>query len=419
MTFNRFPEIDYPAHLGFSSLEPAFRTQVDAQAVAQQIHDIDLSYAKVLALTAPTETTLRALFAETTATLVSTLTTQLQAELAEPRLSQWVNVGIAKALDLMLHNALSGRCGVTDFALDDKATRANGVTTERMCAHAEELHSDGFTRLSISTVERDELLALAAPYCAQLKQRAEANPGGRMNMPLPQGAAVMRRLGRLLHRNGAMEIGQANRKKPIEIDSFSLHYAHAGQDWYRNCYADVGLSTAKLAYLHYDRDATCLKVLTYLNPVHEGAGAFGFVRGSGQWQRSEFGFALRNFLMPALDQYFPVRDSGNYYRAFFSDPEARRVMLSLPPALHGSSHYGDDIVDGTQWHQQVASALTPITGETGCVLFDGGRGLHIGGITNTEPRWAIQLNLRPSPSRSAFQQLKRLGRQVQARLRDV
>lgn len=409
MSLIQFPEVDYRNHPGFVNLQAAHRSQIDEIAVQQQIAEINLGYSKVQQLGLTNSNELCAVFARTTAAPAKSLIDQLQAELGDARLANWMRDSFEKTLELMQYNALTRQCGIRTFELQSEALKTQWQS----------LRCDGFARFDMHADLRDELFRLALPFRTELQRRADKNPAGRLSMQMPLGSRVVRRLNGYLHSSGMVALTEADRGKRVEIDHLSLHYSHSKQTWFQGCYSDIDMPTTKLAYLHYDKDPTALKVLAYLNPVNEGAGAFGFVKGSVHWQRSEFGFALRNFLAPIFERHFQTRNAGEYYRPSFSDTEARRWMLCLPSALHGSSHFGDDIMDGSAMHQQIAAALKPITGDTGCVLFDGGRGLHIGGITHSEPRWAIQLGLRPRKARDAMQKLKHWGRYARAWLKGL
>jgi hypothetical protein len=149
--------------------------------------------------------------------------------------------------------------------------------------------------------------------------------------------------------------------------------------------------------------------MLYLVHVDPEDGPFGYVRGSHTWHRSPFISALQNgFDATSTDIFEIERDQLDYklgyYRPRFKLAEQRQNMLLLPPMLRGSTHFGDDILDGTDVSNELLSREVVFKGEAGmCVLFDGSRGVHRGSLARTGRRWAVQIGLRvwrenPSPS---------------------
>ena len=108
--------------------------------------------------------------------------------------------------------------------------------------------------------------------------------------------------------------------------------SHDGETWWRDCYGDTGVATAKTVYMHNDKDYDIMKVLVYLSDVNESRGPFCFVRGSHKWGRSRtqsFFFkafdAAANRILAPLE---PVRTV--YYRKVFRHPAFREQFLKLP-----------------------------------------------------------------------------------------
>jgi hypothetical protein len=107
-----------------------------------------------------------------------------------------------------------------------------------------------------------------------------------------------------------------------------------------------------------------------------------------------------------------------YYRPRFKLPEQRRNLLTLPAALRGSTHFGDDLLDGSHLSDALLEREHVFTGPAGTVvMFDGSRGIHRGGQPGKGgARWAVQIAFRASAA--AKQPLGRgIRRAVERRVR--
>src|SRR6202043_2185403 len=139
----------------------------------------------------------------------------------------------------------------------------------------------------------------------------------------------------------------------VNFTGFSLEYSYARQNWWRGVYSDIGLPDSKTTYMHYDQGCRDPKAIIALTDVTEENGPTGFVRGSHKKVRSRF----LHFMVTALDHCFQRDEnqetSDTNYRPRFAREQYRRELLLLPRALHGSSHFGDDILDGTQLSEEL------------------------------------------------------------------
>jgi hypothetical protein len=73
-------------------------------------------------------------------------------------------------------------------------------------------------------------------------------------------------------------------------------------------------------------------------------------------------------------------------------------MMRLPIALHGCSHFGCDLLGDESATRELLARERVFHAVDSCIVFDGGRGLHRGGIVSANPRWALQVGFRPVES---------------------
>jgi hypothetical protein len=180
----------------------------------------------------------------------------------------------------------------------------------------------------------------------------------------------------------------------------ALDFSHPDQDWYKDCYAASGISTTRTAYMHFDADHDVMKAMLYLREVGPENGPFKYVRGSHLWKRSTLVGALQSGFDRAQTNVFEMEDDRldyklGYYRPRFKLPDHRADMLTLPALVRGSTHFGDDILDGSKVSDDLLQLEQAIVGPAGTmVIFDGSRGIHRGSQVSGGERWAVQIGMR-------------------------
>lgn len=390
------PTLNYRRHPAFAGLPVPSVPAVQERTVAEIADRIDAAYAGLLQGHGD--------FEREIAQPARALSACLRTELAEVDLAEWADRSIRAALGQL-----------ADEVMVAQRARPAGSRDPRL----PDLQRDGFVPAGLPDAVRERLWLASEPHRQRLLARASAEPGRAQWAQVPAGGAFGRMLLEWLREAGMAELAAAYRGVPMAFDHLALHYSHAGQGWFRNCYADAGLPTSALANLHTDKDTTSIKMLIYLQPVASiDDGAFCYLRGSHRWRRAPFRFAISNQLDAQHDRLFhPPRPADGYYRPRFRDPPSRARMLAMPTLFQGCSHFGCDVIDADPLSRSLLAAEVPITGGHTAVLFDGGLGLHRGGMVRGAPRWAIQLGFRPvvpaTPARRLRQGFGRLWRRWQ------
>jgi ectoine hydroxylase-related dioxygenase (phytanoyl-CoA dioxygenase family) len=392
MPLGIMPVVDYERHPAFEGMRAGNDTEAEAL-----VAKIDAAYAQLVAK-APDGLSLEAAFDRDIAPKFDGLTDRLVAT-SRPRFHPYLK----QAMDIarnMLRDDLGAR--------NEAAMKSNSVM-EKLKGHFASglsfFRQTGYYKFDQPSLARFTWIATTVER-AVLRLKSKQIPAPHCVLSLHAHSPATLMLKRVLQKSGAIDLASAYLGKPAEFFYAALDHAHPAQSWYQDCYNDTQLGTAKTVYMHTDANCDIIKAMMYLQDVDEEDGPFCFVPGSSQWERSPLVVAVQKGFDEASGYVFAGRpDNGNYYRPRFRHAEERRDMLALPPSLRGSTHFGDDVLDGSELSDALLSAEKRFVAPAGTVvMFDGSRGIHRGGLVQPGgSRWAIQLAFRvrrgPPPSR--------------------
>lgn len=292
----------------------------------------------------------------------------------------------------------------------------NAAKTTRSNAKAvlADLNEDRISvgRLDDAQIKQIELAL--TPHMDLISSSDNALRGVRAWRNLPRAGRYWNILTSAFHEKGYLEAASAFHGCEMEILSVNLVFSHDKERWWKECYADCGVELSPLTYLHHDQDWHQIKSVIYFGgSVNADNGAFSYIKGALGFRRGNilphFYFHLVNALNRLADAH--GRGSQTYYRRAFSDPETRRWFASLPPALQGTTHFGDDLLESdTQTADLLARERVVDSSAGNLVLFNGGDLLHRGGLVQRGQRWSLQLML--GPMRDPVEKLRDRGRQA-------
>lgn len=399
---NQVPSIDYDRHSAYASLRE--RVPPPDPALDDLIEEIDRRYTALRSDSSRALEARRAAYAEEVGRRFDELARALAKQ---PGVRPTLAAYAGKAIDLArgyLYDALETGERTLDAATTGPAGRA-----------LEELRRDGYSRLGIYPGLARAVWRHTWWERSVLRARARQAPRRRCALALHAGSPTVALIERHLQQSGALEAVSRYIGKPMAFLYAALDHAHPSQDWYADCYRDAGLTTSRTAYMHFDADHDVMKAMLYLKDVGPGNGPFGYVRGSHAWQRSPVLCAFQKGFDQAQAGLFELEDDGldfksGYYRPRFKMPDYRSDQLALPAGLRGSTHFGDDVEDGSELSRSLLAAEEVFTGPAGTfVLFDGSRGIHRGSLATQGDRWAVQIGMRvgsSSNNRSALRELR-------------
>jgi len=196
----------------------------------------------------------------------------LEADCIRPQFSADVKAAFGLAGQNLLagleHRVVSQRNDNASLLTPDLAHRLSG------------LRRDGFCKFSADQELADRVWLQTKLERFVLRAKARRSPTGRCVMPLrefwPSGHAIWQ----AVREKGLLQIASLYLGKPMKLHYASLELTHPKQDWYKDCYADVGIATARTAYMHHDADPATVKAMLYVRDVNSEDAPFSYLRGS-------------------------------------------------------------------------------------------------------------------------------------------
>ena len=390
------PIIDYSSHPGYADLNVE---RNDGTELVDQMAAIDDVFARGVN---------GEQFRQQTQPHWDRMATIVKESVAAEAIRGQVELAIRKALDTM-----TAYCG---WSSKPKKTQSKRHYTDETSSMLDQLDERGCAATTFPESVLDQLKQMLASEMDQTVARHETCAIDRCTFHMqPKGDAfdlawkTLRSIGLL---------SAVNEMFGRQAEPMYWYFAHntATESWYKDCYADVGLPTSRFAYAHFDNDFELAKIQIYLTDVGPENGPFSFVPGSHKWT----GCKTQQYIFKELDRTLRYpKDESLYYRPRFKTAANREDMMRLPVPLQGTSHFGDDVVDGTELAKQLEQNFHSVTSDQGnCCVFAGGDLLHYGGLVEGADRWVLQLGVAtqrphsagPPPRQTLLRKLASTGR---------
>jgi len=336
---------------------------------------------------------------------------------ANQRLDPWFRdftlQAIERASEFLLEDLYSRICA---------STRGGAPSGEAQTACLQAVLHDGFCRMGVDAALAEQVWRGTRWERSVLRRRAEIGPGRHCALALEKYSPGSLLIQESLREKGVIDTVSAYIGQEMEFIYAALDYSHEKQNWYKDCYLDAGLPTSRTAYMHFDADSDVMKAMLYLRDVRPENGPFRYVRASHRWQRSAVQCSLDKGFDVQQTKTFELENDRldyklGYYRPRYKLPEYRKGLSMLPNNLRGSTHFGDDVVDGSPLSVSLLQQEEVFVGPAGTfVVFDGSKGIHRGSQVDEGERWAVQIGMRvvkdtsggrlPPPVRAAVGKLR-------------
>lgn len=396
-----YPSVDYDTHPAFDFAVDASQAERSA-AYADVVERLDALFAPIR--TSATPMTLKQVERLTQSTLVGCMTD------ARDLLHAGQSDREMTAIDV----ALAGAAGElkAEAAFRSQQGPQHAATYEGKVAQA--LDSTGAFECRLDPDGKRRLHDMLEP----LKQTIGAEPKGRLYKHLavvPRGGDESELLLDLLDDAGILDGFGEFFGGPVALQFWTLIRSDPTEVWWKDGYAEAGVSTSPTTYFHIDSGFDGPKVMIYLTEVTDDHGPFEYLPASHRWERSTSLEILNKEIERAHKTAWP-NGATSYYRPYMQLEEFRRTLMNLPTPARQQSHFGDDVLAGTELHSFIDNAKrTVYSAEADCVAFDGNRVTHRGALTEGATRWALQVGFEPAPSQA--QKLVRRGRAAAGSIR--
>jgi len=384
-----FQKIDYSAHPGFSKVRQ--KNCYDEDRIYRSVQKID---GKV--------TYLRELTPLKSFPMGVQLRESIHREVCEIREQLAKNSPNTRIRDLsekVLDSAVEWVAEEMDFYGEGRKNRlAEGVHypgTQEVRKKMAEFLDEGFVHIDLGVEAR----SLFQNHREEFLKERRQNFAGKNDWRGAKGLDLKKGFGsslkKFLQEKGVNDLMSLYKREKMVLYYIGLDYAHERQYWYKNCYGDSAIGTAQTTYAHFDAGQAIPKMMAYLSDVTINTGPFTVVRQSNLAEKSFFlghlHAAMDRIVWGAIEK--PAEDT--YYRPPFK--HQREVLLSFPKAFQGSTHFGDDLVDGTEGSDALLKDMEPVVGSCGTAcVFDGYRTIHSGGLVREGERLALQIGFQPA-----------------------
>ncbi len=396
-----FPHIKYDKHPAFSKIQGS--AGLNNEATIEFIAEIDRAFEELAGLGALNKSDWNKYFAAEIEDRINQLREQFleSCQLPEPYRSFFDNAFRNSISLIRQHAEFRGRAALVGVLPGLNNSDRRYLTTMR---------KDGYVQFPSDPTLADAIWRSTDYERAICLQKNKDNPGRRAALSLHPSSSASKLIRKKLTTSGALNIASHYLGCEVEWMYCSLELSNIKQQWYRDCYIDLGVKTANTAYMHLDADAEMIKGMLYLNDVDQKNGAFRFVKGSHSWIRSNFLMVLYKSYDLEDANFFEMEPDRldyklGYYRPRFKLPEWRNAFLALPPILRGTTHFGDDLIDNSDVSKELLRQEAVLSGPTGSfLLFDGSKGIHRGGLVEEGERWVVQVAMKAKTSRPKFLQ---------------
>jgi len=197
----------------------------------------------------------------------------------------------------------------------------------------------------------------------------------------------------ILRRSGMVRAASNALCQNLDYWGFTMELSVPQSCWWKGRYGDLRCESNRTAYYHGDEGSDLIKVIVYLSDVSSQNGPFSFLPGSWRVAPPHLQFAVSR-MIDALYMPMAYSDIGSHPHTLASK-EGRRHFAALPPELRHVSHWGNDVIAGSELERAVVEDEQTMVGSAGSfILFDGARLFHRGGLVESGERWACQVILR-------------------------
>jgi len=262
--------------------------------------------------------------------------------------------------------------------------------------------------LSISDLAVEQILKLSRGHLKVFEEKRQQFKNSREELSVNSGY-VTRKICRILNREFKQQgVLQAMSKYigfPVKVGGCSLELSVHEATWHNVSYYEG--SNAKTKYFHHDESVTDPKAIIYLSEVSQENGPVSFLDESTiELDINGIQHILGKAIL--LVGRNPKSKLYEYYnfngQRPFENEKLRKHFSKLPDPMKHNSHFGWDIVINSVEEKLLLQNEKKVIGSKGtCLLFDGSRLLHRGGIVKKDKRISLQIIFKHTKELALYQ----------------
>jgi hypothetical protein len=262
------------------------------------------------------------------------------------------------------------------------------------------LKDNAFFYSELSEFTRREILKLSEPQVKIFQERASAGLLKRTDLSINEGK-IVRQISKLIDKDfrsqGIFKSVSDYVGIKYTYTGLTLELSVAGSTWWNN--SIQGSTPPRTMYAHLDESIYAPKAIVYLTHVSSKNGPTSSYPGVYDSLHNNplqdiigrVVGGVGNNPKSILFQYY----SKSYHQSMGSINFRKHFML-LPETLRFNSHFGWDILSGSQLEDVIADSEEVMLGDSGkFVVFDGSRLLHRGGLIEEGERLVLQVIFWP------------------------
>ena len=264
-----------------------------------------------------------------------------------------------------------------------------------------EFKSQYFLLYQLPEAAVSKIQKIAAPHIAKLKKNASLGLITREDLSINNSrfiSSIVKVLNKEYGHAGILKAVSAYMGRPYDVGGMALELSVPTSTWWRD-----GLNPSTKApstiYAHLDESKKFPKSIVYLSDVSIDNGPTSF------YPRIFDGFrlnALQEIIGRVIDRVGDKSDSllkahysKTYHQSMLSEA-FRKHFMRLPPELRFNSHFGWDVMPGGELENAMKSVEQTMLGGAGsCIIFDGARLVHRGGLIEAGERVVLQVIFSP------------------------
>ena len=252
----------------------------------------------------------------------------------------------------------------------------------------------------LSSQANSRIQEITKPLISKFRQRAAEGKLKRSDLSQDSGLANWR-VGAILDKEfktqGVFKILKEAFGVSYKYTGMSIELSVAGSTWWKDA---LGQTTPPATmYAHLDETVYAPKSIVYLSQVGSDNGPTSCYPGLyARLQNS----ALQDIIGRVVGRVgsSPTSSLNSYYAATYHQTAGsenfRRHFMSLPSELRFNSHFGWDVMPGSELESVMKSEELVMTGPAGkFIVFDGSQLLHRGGLIEAGERIALQVVFYP------------------------